>query len=370
VAETPTRILSLFSGIGGLDLGFRAAFPRSRVVAYVEREAYCCEVLVRRMEEGRLGPAPVFAGDIRSFPARRFRGLIDTVVGGFPCPPVSTAGRRLGVHDDRWLWPEVVRVARESGAEWVAVENVPGLVVANSGRAFGSILGDLSALGFDAEWVSVAAADVGAPHERERVFLLARRRKVGLGLAESDRDLRPGLRQAGEPGAEAEEAAGPEPRSGSGELADPGRLDDDPQQPLGLGGGGGEAPAGFEGGPVADAPDLGQWRDSGREGSGPIAYSRELREGATLPPSRCPAPGSWPPRPDDLGAWEVIIRTHPELLPRSIESRLRGVADGLPHRVDGSTRNDRLRALGNAVVPAQSELAFRILWERLMEADQ
>ena len=187
MAHSPTRILSLFSGIGGLDLACTTAFPGSRVVVYVEREAYCCEILLRRMEERALDAAPVFAGSIRSFAGGEWRGQIDTVAAGFPCPPVSSAGLRRGTSDDRWLWPDVVRVVREAEPAWVILENVPGLRHANSGRAFGSLLGDLATLGFDAEWTSLSASDVGAPHLRERVFLLARR---GGGVADAQRDGR------------------------------------------------------------------------------------------------------------------------------------------------------------------------------------
>lgn len=174
MAETPTRILSLFSGIGGLDLGVRGAFPDSRVVCYVEREAYCCAILGARISEGALDEAPIFVGDAREFPAHEWRGSVDTVAAGFPCTTVSTAGKRRGSDDKRWLWPEVARVLRETEAEWCLVENVPGLFTVHSGREFGTILADLAGMGYDVEWGRVSAADVGAPHLRERIFILAR----------------------------------------------------------------------------------------------------------------------------------------------------------------------------------------------------
>ncbi|MGI0068293.1 MAG: DNA cytosine methyltransferase, partial [Thermoplasmata archaeon] len=154
----PSRVLSLFSGIGGLDLGVRRVLGDTEWVAYVECEAFACGVLAARVSDGSLAPAPLFAGDVRDFPAADFRGRVGLVTAGFPCPPVSHAGKRLGTADERWLWPEVARVLRETEAGWVLVENVSGLLSAQAGRAFGGVLADLDALGFDAEWTSVRAS--------------------------------------------------------------------------------------------------------------------------------------------------------------------------------------------------------------------
>lgn len=93
--------------------------------------------------------------------------------GGFPCQPVSVAGRREGMADERWLWPafrEVVRIIRPG---WVLVENVPGLLSIDAGRLFGGILRDLAQLGYDASWQVLPAAAFGAPHLRKRVFIVA-----------------------------------------------------------------------------------------------------------------------------------------------------------------------------------------------------
>ncbi|OHD19774.1 MAG: hypothetical protein A2Y38_22340 [Spirochaetes bacterium GWB1_59_5] len=180
-AEHACGIVSLFSGIGGLDLGVRAGLGgASRTVLYVEREAFPAAVLAAQMEVGALDAAPIWT-DVAAFDYGPYRGRVCGVVAGFPCPPVSVAGKRKGTVDARWLWPECVRALRETDADWGFFENVGGLLSANDGAAFGNILRDLAALGFDAEWIALRAFDVGAPHRRERVFVLAHRAGRGCG---------------------------------------------------------------------------------------------------------------------------------------------------------------------------------------------
>ncbi len=99
---------------------------------------------------------------------------VDLIAGGFPCQPVSVAGKQLGEKDERWLWDEYFRIVCETKPSWVVVENVAGLRSARNGRLFGEILRDLAALRYDAEWFSIFSGEkFGLPHKRERVFLLA-----------------------------------------------------------------------------------------------------------------------------------------------------------------------------------------------------
>jgi len=162
------RSLALCAGIGGLDLGVRDARPDHRLVCAVERQAYCAAVLVARMAEAALDPAPVWS-DVRTFDPRPWRGAVDLVTAGFPFQPVSVAGLRRGQRDERWLWPEIWRVARGVGCRYLFVENTPGLI----SLGLADILADLAACGWAAEWDCVPAASVGAPHLRDRFFLLA-----------------------------------------------------------------------------------------------------------------------------------------------------------------------------------------------------
>jgi DNA (cytosine-5)-methyltransferase 1 len=165
------RILSLCAGIGGLDLGIQLALPRARTICFVEREAAACQILASRMEEGRLAPAPVWT-DIKTFDGTAWRGCVDLIAAGYPCTPFSVAGKRRGEKDPRHLWPEVRRILGEVRPRYIFLENVPG----HLRLGFDRVLGDLTELGFDAEWGVYSASQVGAPHRRNRVFVLAYRR--------------------------------------------------------------------------------------------------------------------------------------------------------------------------------------------------
>jgi len=158
------KVGSLFSGIGGLDLGLERA--GMEIVWQVENDPYCQKVLKKHW------PGVPCYGDIKEID---FTTLppVDLICGGFPCQPVSCAGKRQGDQDARWLWPEFYRAVCEARPQWVLVENVPGLLSAQDGRLFGGILRDLACGGYDAEWDLLPAAAFGAPHLRYRVFLVA-----------------------------------------------------------------------------------------------------------------------------------------------------------------------------------------------------
>lgn len=157
---------SLFSGIGGLDLGLERA--GMHVLWQCEADPYCRAVLRKHWPDIPCYP------DVRAVGAELER--VDVLAGGFPCQPVSRPGRRLVGEDDRWLWPEFDRLIRLLRPHYVFVENVPGLL--DSG--LGAVLGDLAGAGYDAEWDCVGACALGAPMHRERVWLLAYPHDQGL----------------------------------------------------------------------------------------------------------------------------------------------------------------------------------------------
>jgi len=171
--------MALCAGAGGLELGLRIALGDDyQCMVYVEREAYAAATLVARMAEEALDPAPVW-DDLATFDGRPWRGLVDIVSAGFSCQPWSAAGKRLGIEDERWIWPDIARVLREVDPEWVFLENVAGLV--RGGLEL--VLRELAVQGFDAEWDSLSAAEVGAPHLRQRLFILAHRPRQRPGEA-------------------------------------------------------------------------------------------------------------------------------------------------------------------------------------------
>ena len=158
------RFISVCAGIGGIDLGFEAA--DMQCVAQVEINDYARSILKRHWPD-----VPRFR-DLRSVSAWTLPAC-DVLVGGIPCQPHSLAGRRGGSADNRDLWPEFYRLIRELRPRYAVIENVPGLRSSEHGRFFARILRDLAEAGYDAEWVDLSATSVGAPHQRERVWIVA-----------------------------------------------------------------------------------------------------------------------------------------------------------------------------------------------------
>ena len=159
--------LALFAGAGGGILGGKLLGWRT--VCAVEIEPYAASVLVARQNDGILAPFPIW-DDVRTFDGRPWRGIVDVVSGGFPCQDISAAGNGAGIDGARsGLWVEMARIVGEVQPRFVFVENSPIL----TSRGLGRVLGDLAAMGFDARWGVVSAADCGAPHLRERIWIVA-----------------------------------------------------------------------------------------------------------------------------------------------------------------------------------------------------
>ena len=181
--ETITH-LSLCSGYEGIGLGLRTVLPNLREIAYVEREGFPVANLVAKMEAGELDAAPVFT-DVKTFPYGKFRGCVDILSGGFPCQPFSSAGKREGVEDPRHLFPYIRDGIRACEPGIVFLENVEGIIsskTADGESVLQYVLRELEGLGYRAEAGIFSASEVGAPHQRKRVFILgvANRNNKGL----------------------------------------------------------------------------------------------------------------------------------------------------------------------------------------------
>lgn len=311
----------------GLRLATRGL---ARAVGYVERDAFAAAVLVARMADADLDPAPVW-DHVETFDGRPWRGAVDLICAGFPCQPWSQAGKKRGLDDERWIWPELARIIREVRPGLVFLENVPGLA---SGGGLGPVLGSLAEIGFDAEWDLFRASDVGAPHERARLFILAKlvsdvdrgavweSTKRG-GEVEAERRIAE-PRDVGEALADAEHARRVERGAGH---------DDDRDHALGR---------------DLDRCDP-HMADTDRFGG---SEGRGLRVRFAEPIGR-----GFPPGPADADGWrDWLAQGGPE-------PALRRGAHGLAGGLDFAA--DRLRVLGNGVVPAQAALAFAILAGRL-----
>ncbi len=167
--------LALFAGAGGGILGGKLLGWRT--VCAVEWEPYPAGVLAQRQNDKVLEPFPIW-DDVQTFDGTPWRGIVDVVSGGFPCQDISSAGKGAGIDGERSsMWKHMARVVCEVRPEWVFVENSPMLV----SRGLGTVLRDLAEIGFDAAWTVLSAAQVGAPHIRERIWICAHSNSVGWG---------------------------------------------------------------------------------------------------------------------------------------------------------------------------------------------
>lgn len=372
--DTPVlHLLSLCSGSGQLDIAVANACRRhgirTRVVGYAERASEACAVLKSRMEDAALEPAPIWSGDLESFPAASFHGMVDGIVAGFPCQPHSVAGKGAGRDDERNLLPAILKIADTVGAGVLFLENVAGLKA-----EFDYICALLLQSGWDAQWGCLRAADVGASHRRDRWFCVACRAGGGSGTSGTLNGFRragasrngseyilANIKHAGTPQyASAQRKVGSEPGPhGEGVLAD--------RQRPGLQGHGRHGEGGSESGRLAPEP------------AGPVADDSDALANGD-------GSGSLPvfaPGPADPRWWDILTR-YPFLAPAlptgalhavgealerrtqvEIEPAVRSLADGLGSLLE-SARADMLRLAGNGVVPQQAEHAFTQLLARVM----
>ena len=322
------RVLDLFSGIGGFSLGLERAGMRT--VQFVEIDPFCRAVLAQHW------PDVPCHDDIRTFHAPA--GFADVICGGFPCQDISLAGAGAGLAGERsGLWSEYARLIGEARPRYVIVENVSALL----SRGLGDVLGDLAALGDDEEWHGIPASAVGAPHRRDRIWIVAysRSEQHEGGCTAVSRTPAAELPQADHVAhAHAHEHAGNERRTSDPEQREGGR----------------DADRGAVGQAVADADRAGQlqprgpvceiWRWLGDRGEEvPDAFGERLeglqQSGPAKGPAYRPSDGS------DTGWW----RTEPDV---------GRVAYGVPARVD------RLRCLGNSIVPQCALEIFRSIEAR------
>ncbi|MCA3449286.1 MAG: DNA cytosine methyltransferase [Rhodobacter sp.] len=368
--------LSLCSGAGGLDLGLTIAIPGYRAVGHVERETFAAATLVARMEDASLDQAVVW-DDVGTFDGRPWRGTVDIITAGYPCQPFSVAGKRRGADDPRHLWPHVARIIGEVEPPFVFLENVAH----HLRLGFPEVASGLVGMGYRLAAGLFTAAEVGAPHKRERLFILAIREEddladparllwdpvewrepdgtaAALADAEGERQRKP----ADE--ADAVPASGPtwdEPRDDGRDVADaadrqlpqPGwraaRREGSGPDGAGLADADGERWLQAERGQSPDSrPDSRGGDVDDADGAGPQRRGDEPCEHAGERPA-------WPPSPGDADGWERYLRAAPNL-----EPTVRRGADGLAHRVD------RLRLCGNGVVPLVAAHALRTLAAELL----
>ena len=333
--------LSLFSGAGGGLLAEKYIL-NWRSIGYVEYNTYCQKVIAQRIKDGFLDEAPIF-GDINGFiesgAAKKYKGFVDVVTGGFPCQPFSVAGKRKAQDDSRNLWPQTLTVLCDVRPRFALLENVPGLLSVNGGGYFAQILADLAESGFDARWCVLGADDVGAPHRRKRLWILAypnNQRSHGI---KSDDSLSKVERR--EPSIRSEDRViskmGSPDHKGSGDVANTNSTQ--------LKRGGvpirvhKEDPKSSGGSSDAEMAYAERIRQQGSRPSGDAIHSEASGEGETV---------------------ESINGSGQDLW--SVEPNVGRVAHGVASRVD------RLKAIGNGQVPLVATTAWKLLSGQELES--
>lgn len=269
--------IGLCAGYGGIELGLQRAIPDLRSIAFCEVEAFAIANLVAKMESGCLEPAPIWP-NLKTFPWQSFRGCVDILTGGYPCQPFSAAGKRQGADDPRHLWPYIARGIRILQPRLCFFENVEGHI----SLGLSDVIEDLAGMGYRTTWGIFSASEVGAPHQRKRVFILAVSSSFG--------------------------------------------------------------------------------------GSAGISGSFTRHEGKSGESDDCCYQAAWPSRPNERQhGWEPPRVISSE---RSLGGNPDGSAGGMDYTqlcVTCDNRTDELRLLGNGVVPATAELAYRTLMRELVE---
>lgn len=406
VVIPPKHGLSLCAGGGGLDMGLELAEPGFTTACYVEIEKDAREVLIAAQRNGYFKPAPIW-DDLKTFDARPWRGICDTLLAGYPCQPFSAAGQRKGKDDPRHLWPDICRIIRELQPRWIFLENVRGHV----SLGLDTVLRDLRAMGYVASAGIFSAEEIGAPQERQRVFIVAYRES-----SDGRRELQPGAtgrRRAGLAGSIAELEDPKRPRAGSGTQTSSERRRDT-MDGRGKGirranralGSNGVATDGEGNRPELDHPTSPRHQPKGQRAEAHSGGRKRLPSTGRddLASGNIPGPqgqqsnkhypqrwqvsdghaglrsgtGIFPPGPSDREAWAEILSHGSDHAPAialddvvSLANRLQSDLKGpfnaasqprLRRMAYGLARRARaLRLLGNGVVPLQAAYAWRSL---------
>ena len=374
------RTLSLCTGYGGLELALRDVFGEQvRTVCYVEWETYAAATLMARMEEQKLDKAPIW-DDLTTFDGKPWSGKVDIITAGFPCQPVSNAGKRATQDDERWIWPDIYRIICEIRPKFVFLENVAGLL--SGGLDF--VLGDLAEGRYDAEWTSIKANEIGASHNRLRVFILAntgsrrldwRPRADGKGIelpvqanrscSELENTSSKGLERGHSHGDDTQTTSSgnklantksPRFQSCNTEGSRPKRSisQTESKSCTMANTKHNEHIEQKQGSDEKTIRDNEERKDKSIESSG-VHRTGDVDE------SEQGFISTWfPPGPDESELWKWLLVQRPEIKPSFCR-----IHDGIADQLVKPFRTERLTMLGNGVVPQQASAAFKILWERM-----
>ena len=377
--------VSLCSGYDGIGIGLKRAIPNLRTIAHVEIETYAIANLIAKMEAGQLDACPVFT-DLKQFPYRELRDRVTILSAGFPCQPFSSAGKRQATEDPRHLYPWIADGITAMRPRYVLLENVEGIISAKTGdgeSVLKYVLGDLEGRGYSCTWGVFSASEVGAPHQRKRVFILAKPSSTGL-----ERTTRESVQRRSE-GLTSTKGEKLGNTSSVGSCG--GSTDENGQQSE-------VSRSGLESTEVGNAKHDGSSTTTHRKGLNQTSYRSEERKDNTIESSgtsrrevvRGLYKTQYPARPgEEQYDWEEprtvgntsVERCEQDSALRDKQQASRsdqvsgnsgsstnrgqtkscvgGTANGTSYRVD------RLRLLGNGVVPDTCELAFKTLIKQL-----
>jgi DNA (cytosine-5)-methyltransferase 1 len=325
------RFLSVFAGIGGFDLGLERA--NWQCAGQVEIEPFCNAVLEKHWPNvWRWRDVKTLTGKLISDNC----GRVDAIVGGPPCQPASVAGNRRGTADDRWLWPDFLRVVSEVNPMWVLAENPRGVAsIRVEGLQFTDWLArELETRGYELLPIELAAEDVGAPHRRERVWFVGYAGSVEHNrLSSLQREEMAAIGRASQRYGDGLAVTARELFNGSGTSGSQWRSESSDRHCVGVG--------------LADSNGARSQEHSRERGDTWQEFAPIIRS-------------DWPARPGEpQHEWE-------ERRVVAAESQMGGAVNGVSSRLVGRRRVAALKALGNAVVPQCAEVLGRMI-NRFME---
>lgn len=327
MAQSKINHLDLFSGIGGFALAARNVWgERHNVVSFCDIEPFAQKVLKKHW------PNVPCHDDIKTMKGTDYAG-VTILTGGFPCQPFSNAGQRRGTEDDRHLWPQMLRIIQESKPEWIVGENVRGLINWNDGMVFDEVVFDLESSGYNVQPFLLPACAVDAPHRRERIWFVAHTKRDGFIAGEGRKSIKTPIReQPPRPDGTFDIEGTSDLSTATKDVADGVRIGSHRKE-INTNETGVNAQRGFKGSGenVADANlerlegETSQRIQAGKRRGNGFCYGLAPRD-----------------------SWRGKRKWVPE-------PRVGRVANGIPNRVD------RIKGLGNAIVPQVAEMIFKAI---------
>ena len=335
------NIIELCAGYGGISMGIKRVIPDIKVKAFCEIDAYAVANLVQKIEKGEMDEAPIWT-DLKTFPGKDFYGKIHGIIGGYPCQPFSAAGQRRGEQDERHLFPYILKIIQAVEPLWVFFENVEGHI----SLGYGEVYRSLRDLGYSVEAGIFSASECGAPHRRKRLFILGYSNGKGLERAARKSLQRDSNGLASDGRKELAESQNSRFRRGihRNTVNENGLPEPSEKQQSNVRG----ETKGCSRTHRKKLADTQSERSSG-------LFRGSFKTSQSRPFNLCYNEG-YPARPgQEQFEWEE---------PRTIKSGMGRTNDGTTEKLDPH-RIDRIRMLGNGVVPDTAELAFRTLIEMI-----